>query len=192
MSSEWLKTVSDETLMQALQEKSLEALEELYDRHHRTALAVAFRVLGDRSLAEDVIQETFLAVWRQPESFRPERGTARAWLLSIVRHRAIDITRRRSFANERVSLDEIGLEPRYPDAWQQVSPGLEREQVRQAVDELPMEQREAIILAYFGGLTQQEISERTGAPLGTVKGRMRLAMQKLRGLLSETASGESH
>ena len=192
MSSEWLKTVSDETLIHALQEKNLEALEELYDRHHRTTLAVAYRVLGDRSLAEDVIQEAFLAVWRQPESFRPELGRARSWLLSIVRHRAIDITRRRSFANERVSLDEIGLEPRYPDAWQQVSLGMEGEQVRQAVDELPIEQREAIMLAYFGGLTQQEISDHTGAPLGTVKGRIRLAMRKLKDLLSETVSGESH
>ena len=184
-------SASDEALMLALQRRrSLEALEELYDRHHRTALAVSYRVLGDRSLAEDVVQEAFLAVWRRPDSFRPERGSVRTWLLSIARHRAIDVTRGRSFANERIYLDQVA-EPRYPDVWQDVSSRLERSQVRQAVESLPAEQREAVLLAYFGGQTHREISEQTGAPLGTVKGRMRLAMQKLKDSLTDMVAGET-
>ena len=143
-------------------------------------------------LAEDVVQETFLAVWRQAGSFSPERGSIRAWLFSIARHRAIDITRGRSFRRERISLDEIGFEPRSPDVWQEVSRGLDRARVRQAVATLPESQREAIMLAYFGGQTQQEISENTGLPLGTVKGRMRLGLQKLRSLLTETDTGTNH
>ncbi len=187
-----LKTATDEALMEALREKDLAALEEMYERHHRIALAVGFRVLGDRNLAEDVIQEAFLALWRQASSFRPDRGTARSWLLSIVRHRAIDVTRGRSFAKERLSLDQIVFEPRYPDSWQQVSAELDREQFREAVNSLPDAQRDAIMLAYFGGYTQREVSERTGVSLGTVKGRMRLGMHKLRGLLMDAVTGESH
>ncbi len=185
-----VKPANDEALLKAIQHKSIDALEELYDRHHRTALAVAFRVLRDSNLAEDVIQEAFLAVWRQAESFKPERGSGRSWLLSIVRHRAIDISRGRSFAKERLSLEEIGLEPRYPDVWQEVSARLDQELVRGAVDALPGAQREALMLAYFEGQTQQEISDRTGVPLGTVKGRMRLGMQKLRDMLTKSDTGE--
>ncbi len=187
-----LKTASDEALIEALQQKRIDALEELYERHHRTALAVAYRVLEDRNLAEDVIQEAFLAVWRQSDTFKHERGAARSWLLSIVRHRAIDVTRGRSFARERISLDQIVYEPRYPDTWQQVSRGLEQEHIRKAVGELPTEQRDTIMMAYFGGHTQQEIAKQTGVPLGTVKGRMRLGMKKLRALLTGDELGEAH
>lgn len=185
------KQASDDVLIHAIQQKNLDALEVLYDRHHGTALAVAHRVLGDRNLAEDVIQEAFLAVWRQAQTFTRERGTVRSWLLSIVRHRAIDITRGRSFSNERLSLDEIAFEPRYPDAWQQVSRNLGKERVLEAVEALPAEQREAILLAYFDGYTYKEVSERTGVALGTIKGRMRLGMQKLRSMLTESDTGES-
>jgi RNA polymerase sigma-70 factor (ECF subfamily) len=184
-------SVSDEELLQALEGQDLEALEELYDRHSRTAMAIAYRVLGDQKLSEDVVQEAFLAVWRQSNSFRPNRGSARAWLYSIVRHRAIDMTRGRTFVNERMSLDEIGFEPQQPDVWYQVSANLDNLRVKQAVDTLPEEQREAITLAYYGGQTQREIAERTGVPLGTVKGRMRLGLQKLRSMLIDSESGES-
>lgn len=183
--------VSDEELLQALEEKNLEALEELYDRHHRTALAIAFRVLGDTKLSEDVVQEAFLAVWRQSDSFKPDRGSARTWLFSIVRHRAIDVTRGRTFINERMSLDEINFEPRQPDVWNQVSDSLDNQRVKQAVDTLPDAQREAITLAYYGGQTQREIAEKTGVPLGTIKGRMRLGLQKLRSMLVESEPGDS-
>lgn len=183
--------VSDEEFLQALEEKNLEALEELYDRHHRTALAIAFRVLGDTKLSEDVVQEAFLAVWRQSDSFKPDRGSARTWLFSIVRHRAIDVTRGRTFINERMSLDEINFEPRQPDVWNQVSDSLDNQRVKQAVDTLPDAQREAITLAYYGGQTQREIAEKTGVPLGTIKGRMRLGLQKLRSMLVESEPGDS-
>ena len=187
-----LKAATDEKLLWAFQQNNIEALEEFYDRHQGIALAVAYRVLEDRQLAEDVLQEAFLAVWRQAGSFNPERGQVRAWFLSIVRHRAIDVTRGRSFAKERLSLDEISLEPQNPDAWQELSAKLDGEQIKGAVEALPSVQREAVMLAYFSGLTHREIADRTGVPLGTVKGRMRLAMQKLRGLLAEMDRGGPH
>ena len=110
--------------MLAVRDRSLGALEELYDRLHPVAMAVALRVLEDRSLAEDATQEAFLAMWRQPESFRPERGTARNWLLSIVRHRAIDVARGRQRRRDRTSLDDIALEPQHPGlAAGQLTPG---------------------------------------------------------------------
>lgn len=207
-----LKQASDEALVKAFQRKQVEALEEFYDRHHRTALAVAYRVLGDADMAEDVTQEAFLAVWRQADAFSPERGQARSWFLSIVRHRAIDVTRGRAFSREHISLDEMSVEgagahPLYisllprgryrggaplQDVGQEALANIEKEQIRNAVNTLPAEQREAVTLAYFGGYTHQEIAERTGVPLGTVKGRMRLAMQKLRSALAEVQQGETH
>ncbi len=187
-----LTTASDETLIQGFERNDIPALEEFYDRHHRLALAVAYRVLGDRQMAEDVVQEAFLAVWRQADTFRPDRGGGRLWFLSIVRHRAIDVTRGRAFARERLSLDEMYFEPRDPDVWQQVSHRLDRERIREALDDLPAEQRDAITLSYFGGFTHQEISIRMEVPLGTVKGRMRLAMQKLRSLLADIDTGGPH
>ena len=173
---------SDESLVLAIQEQRIEALEEFYDRHHGTALAVALRVLRDRGMAEDVVQEAFLALWRQASGYNSERGAARTWFLSIVRHRAIDVTRGRAFSSERMSLDDVRLPPRYPDPWLEVNQSIEGAHIRNAVQQLPPEQRETITMAYFGGYTHQEISERTGVPLGTIKGRIRLAMQKLRSL----------
>ena len=129
-----LKSASDEKLLLAFQQNNIEALEEFYDRHQEIALAVAYRVLEDRQLAEDVLQEAFFAVWRQAGSFNPERGQVRAWFLSIVRHRAIDVTRGRSFAKERVSLDEIAFDAPHPDAWQELSAKLDGDQIKGAVD----------------------------------------------------------
>jgi RNA polymerase sigma-70 factor (ECF subfamily) len=187
-----VKSASDEALIAAFQQRQLAALEEFYDRHHGVAMAIAYRVLEDREVAEDVLQEAFLAAWRQADTFRPERGSARSWFLSIVRHRAIDVTRGRAYARERISLDALKLEPRYPDAWQQVGLNLERERVKEAVETLPPEQSEAVMLAYFGGFTHPEIAQRTGVPLGTVKGRLRLALQKLRNLLAEFGTEVFH
>lgn len=183
---------SDQELMQALLHRDVSALEQLYDRHHRMALAIAYRVLGDPSLAEDAVQESFLAVWRKPDQFKADRGSFRSWLLGIVRHRAIDIARGRSAGRGQISLDQIAVEPSFKDAWQEVSPRLDAEIVRRAIHTLPDGQRDAIMLAYYGGYTQQEVSEQTGVPLGTVKGRMRLGMQKLRSMLMPLAEGDSH
>jgi len=187
-----LRTATDEALMEALQQRDVESLSELYDRHHRTAFALAYRALGDRGLAEDVLQDTFLAVWRQAGSYRPERGTVRAWLFSIVRHRAIDMARKRQNTNGDVPLDRHEYSLDYPDAWDEVSQNLDRQRVLQAMALLPPEQREALSLSYFSGYTCQEIAMQTGAPLGTVKGRMRLGLQKLRTVLADGVQGGSH
>lgn len=186
------KNSSDENLIQAFRQQNIAALEEFYDRHHRTALAVAYRVLGDEGVAEDVVQEAFLALWRQADRYQAAKGAARSWFLSIVRHRAIDVTRGRAFAKERFSLDEMGLELAYVDLEQQVLLELDGGRVREAVQGLPAEQREAVFQAYFGGYTHQEIAQRTGVPLGTIKSRIRLAMVKLRDTLADLAPGESN
>lgn len=187
-----LKEAGDDVLVHAIQQGDLRALEEFYDRHHRTALAVAYRVLGDWGLAEDMVQETFLALWRQANRFDPKRGSVRSWFISIARHRAIDATRGRYFSHERQSLEEYVVPTEDADVWQEVSQQLDKELVRKAVQSLPEEQRKTIMLAYFEGYTGQQISERTGVPLGTVKGRIRLGMQKLRGLLVDMPRGGSH
>jgi RNA polymerase sigma-70 factor (ECF subfamily) len=183
------KTLTDENLIQAFRQKSVAALEEFYDRHHRTALAVAYRVLGDRGAAEDVVQEAFLAAWRQADRYQPVKGSARSWFFSIVRHRAIDVTRGRAFSRERFSLDESALELDEVDVEHQVYARLEKGRIQEAVQALPEEQREAVFLAYFGGYTHQEVAQRTGVPLGTIKSRIRLAMEKLRNTLADLAQG---
>ncbi len=178
-------SATDEELVQALTGRDASALEALYDRHHRVALAVAYRVIGDPSLAEDVVQEAFAAVWKESASFDAGRGRARPWLLSIVRHRALDMTRKASFQRERLSLDDVTEHPQGGDPWPEVERTLEAERIKRAMSGLPAEQTQAITMAYYGGLTNQEIAERLGVPLGTVKGRIRLGMQKLRsGLLA--------
>ena len=186
-----VKTSTDNQLIEALRGESIEALEELYDRYHGIAMAVAYRVLEDRNLAEDVLQEAFLAVWRQAGGFSSDKGSVRSWFLSIVRHRAIDVTRGKVFSRERLSLDQIVWEAKRPDIWNEVSANLDREQIQGAVNELPDEQRESITLAYFGGFTQREIAEKLEIPLGTVKGRIRLGMQKLKALLVKANDSES-
>ena len=146
--------------------------------HQRT------RLLSDRSLAEDVVQEVFLTVWRQADSFREQRGAVRPWLLTVVHHRAIDALRkRRPGANESLDLARHDLPT--PDAWADVYAHLSQQQIREALLQLPPDQREAIELAYFSGLTQQEIAQRLQTPLGTIKGRMRLALQKLKTSLDD-------
>jgi RNA polymerase sigma-70 factor (ECF subfamily) len=180
---------SDENLIQAFRQKSVAALEEFYDRHHRTALAVAYRILWDQGAAEDVVQEAFLAAWRQADRYQLEEGAARSWFFSIVRHRAIDVTRGRAFSRERFALDESAPELDDVDVEQQVNSRLEKDRIREAVQALPEEQRETVFLAYFSGYTHQEIAQRTGVPLGTVKGRIRLAMEKLRNTLADLAQG---
>ncbi len=187
-----LKAATDEALLLGIQQQDVGALEELYDRHHRIALAVAYRVLHNRELAEDAVQEAFLGVWRRPYTYKPERGAAKTWLLTVVRHRAIDITRGRAFSQETQTLDERAYAIPSPDTWAQVDSRLERERIRNAMAQLPKEQRDAIDLAFFSGHTYQEVAQKTQAPLGTVKGRMRLGMQKLRSLLADVDGGEAY
>lgn len=180
---------SDESVVAAIGRRDDGALAALYDRYGRVAFALAYRVLGERGAAEDVVQEAFLSVWRYADRYRPERGVPRAWLMTIVHHAAIDRHRGR-YKREQgaVPLDDVAfaLESDGQDAFDAVAEGIDAERIREAVGSLPREQQEAIELAFFGGLTHQEISERTGTPLGTIKGRMRLGLGKLRTRLTET------
>ena len=167
---------------------ALQALECLYDAHHRLALAVAYRILGDRADAEEVVQEAFLAVWRVDQAYDPSKGARRAWLLSIVRNRAIDRLRARRRAPR--TGDEVIPEPMdRTDVAAEVVATLDGRAVREALLGLSPEQRAVIELAYFGGLTHTEIAARLSLPLGTVKGRMRLALERLRIALGHWQAG---
>jgi RNA polymerase sigma-70 factor (ECF subfamily) len=182
---------ADEELLRAVQAGDHAALATLYDRHGRPCFAVAYRVLEDGATAEDAVQEAFLAVWRQAGSFRPERGAVRTWLLAIVRNAAVDRRRgRHARPLGDVPLADVDsrLTTGEDDTFELVESSLLQERVRGALTALPAEQRQAIELGFFHGLTHQEIAERTGLPLGTVKGRMRLGLRKLRSLLIDLGS----
>jgi RNA polymerase sigma factor (sigma-70 family) len=159
----------------------LGALEELYDRYRTMAYSIAYRITADATLAEDVVQDGFLGAWRNAGRYVEGRGSVKTWLLSIVHHRAVDAVRRRRPASQ---LPEPDVPPpdalRLPDVWPEVAGRLDRSEILAALATLSDVQREAIELAYFGGLTQQEIAERTRTPLGTVKSRVRLGMLALR------------
>jgi RNA polymerase sigma factor (sigma-70 family) len=159
----------------------LAALEDIYDRYKTMAYSIAYRITNDATLAEDVVQDAFLGAWRNAARYVEGRGSVKTWLLSIVHHRAIDAIRRRRPTTELPEID-AGLPEALtlPDVWAEVSASLDSVTVREALVALSDVQREALELAYFGGLTQQEIAERTGAPLGTVKSRMRLGLLAMR------------
>ena len=176
----------DRGVLARVADGELDALAELYDRYRTMAYSIALRVTGDATLAEDVLQEAFLGAWRHAGRYVADKGSVKTWLLAIVHHRAIDAVRRRRPSTalpEREDAPPPALT--IPDLWGEVSANLDAATVRAALAELPVAQREAIELAYFGGLTQQEIAARTGAPLGTVKGRMRLALVAMRRRLLE-------
>jgi RNA polymerase sigma-70 factor (ECF subfamily) len=154
---------------------------ELYDRYAGLAYAVALRILGDPGRAEDVVQEAFLKIWTNASGFDPKKGSLRTWLITAVRNRSIDFLRGRG-AHERQELElqpDVAESSTRSDPWREVSLALERMAVREAVGSLPPEQRQAVQLAYFGGYSQVEIADMTKVPLSTVKGRMRLALEKL-------------
>lgn len=180
--------VTDDQLIAAIQARDMQALEEFFDRYRVLSYSVAYRLLGDASDAEDVVQEAFVNVWRAAGTFRPGRGGGRAWLMSIVHHRAIDRLRGRGSRPLTTHLDDALPIADTADVWAEVSRRLTGTEVRQALDALPSEQRESIELAYFGGLSQSEIAGRLNLPLGTVKGRMRLGLKRLRSLLEASAA----
>lgn len=156
-------------------------IEDLYDLYGGVAFAFAYRLLGERGVAEDVVQEAFLNIWRQGVAYDATRGSARTWVLTIVHHRAIDqirSMRTRNRADTEIK-DAVPLAS-HEDTWATVAQTLETERVRQAMAGLPPEQRQVIDLVYYGGMTHQEIADQVGIPLGTVKGRLRLALEKLR------------
>ncbi|MCD2196650.1 sigma-70 family RNA polymerase sigma factor [Actinomycetospora endophytica] len=179
--------VADATLLRAVTSRAPRALEELYDRFSRRAYSLARRVCVDEALAEDVVQEVFLLVWRHPERYDPARGSVSAWLMTMVHHRAVDAvrreaTRRRHTVPPGEEGDEWNL-PSGPGADEAALDAVVAGHVREALAALPAEQREALTLAYFGGFTQREVASIAGIPLGTVKSRMFTAVRTLRGLL---------
>ena len=172
---------ADRAVLALVTAGQLDALQELYDRYRVMAYSIALRITSDASLAEDVVQDAFLGVWRNASRYVEGRGSVKTWLLSIVHHRAVDAVRRRRPVVELPERDDLPPPAlTLPDIWQEVAGNLDRREIAAAMTTLSDVQREAIELAYWGGLTQQEIAERTGAPLGTVKSRVRLGLLALR------------
>jgi RNA polymerase sigma-70 factor (ECF subfamily) len=183
--------VSDLALLERIAGRDAQALADLYDRFAPVALALAGRILGDRSEAEDVLQIVFTRVWQEAGRYDPSKGSPAAWLLSWVRNGAIDRLRRRE-ALHRATLHSADAAPAArEDGGSQLDASDERQKLARAVADLPADQRQVIELAYFEGLSQTQIAQRLGEPLGTVKTRMRLGMNKLRQALP-VLSGEAH
>jgi RNA polymerase sigma factor (sigma-70 family) len=184
-----LAHLSDEALVALTARSDEVAFAALYDRFGRAAYGLALRVVRDEALAEDAVQEAFLAVWRGAARFYPERAKAGTWILMLVHRRAVDLVRReqRRRADPLPESEFGGETPSAADSgWLQ----LERERVVAALSQLPDRQREAIELAYYGGFTQSELAERLGEPLGTIKSRMFAGLARLRELLDNPREGE--
>ena len=189
--------LDDEELMQRLAYCDLVAFRALYDRYGNLVYSAALRVVRDAQRAEDMVQEIFLRIWRKPESYVAQRGRFVTWLTSVTRNRAVDEVRSRGrrFRHETASPEE---QERELPASEQDDPALtaelsdQRRLILAALKQIPSEQREIIELAYFGGLTQQEIADLLSQPLGTVKTRIRLGMQKLRAALTPELKWEQN
>jgi RNA polymerase sigma factor (sigma-70 family) len=182
-----LAHLSDEAVVALAARSDDVAFAELYDRYGRVAYGLALRILRDETLAEDAVQEAFLAIWRGAARFIPERGKASTWILTLVHRRAVDLVRR----EERRRAEPLPEAPTSSDsaeedAWLR----FERERVQAALRQLPDQQREALELAYYGGFTQSELAERLGQPVGTIKSRMFAGLARLRELLADP-NGES-
>jgi len=184
--SDHLRSLADEDLMQHVRKAEPRAFEVLYERHSGVAFSLAYRMVGTRSQAEDVVQEAFLSIWRSGARYERTRGSVRTWVLGIVHNRAIDSLRRATVHSKRRASDE-GIADRLEAKERTEVEAARREEsttVRSAMETLPAEQSQVIELAYFGGFSHSEIAELLEMPIGTVKGRMRLGLEKMRGALS--------
>jgi len=180
--------LADEELMVLVQRGDESALEILYDRHGGPAYSLAYRILGESQAAEDATQDAFLSVWRTSASYDAVRGSVRSWLLQIVRNRSIDALRRTAARGGRIDLDDddVLAAQEAPERTDAEAARRERaEHVRGALRDLPQDQSQVLALAYYAGFTHSEIAELLGTPLGTIKGRMRLGLQKVRANLGE-------
>ena len=184
----------DGQLVELVAQKDAGALEALYDRYGRASYSLARRILTEETLAQEVVQEVFLSLWRDARRFDAGRGTVATYLLSMTHHRAVDVVRREeNLRRWRTSEEGLELEPdpkaRVED---EVEAGERRAEVRAALGELPAAQREALLLAYFGGYTQREVAALVGVPLGTVKTRMAAGMRKMKEALQDAGREEQH
>lgn len=183
-----LHRLADEELMPLFAQRDPAAFEVFYDRHAGAAYALAYRIMGDRSAAEDVAQEAFLSIWRSRERFDTARGSARAWVLSVARHRAIDALRHRATRPKKAAIEtEEVLESRAAEE-RTDEEAIRRDSSRRlhgVLAALPSDQSQVLELAYFGGFTHSEIAEMLALPLGTVKGRMRLGLERIRNDMAE-------
>ena len=185
---------SDEALLDAIAGGAVWAMESLYQRYSRILYSLAYRMVADHQVAEDLLQDAFLAVWRRATTYSPQTGAARSWLISILHHRTIDYLRR---ARRRSTIQEAPLEElelhesiAYPDAWDAAWQSVKSAHVRAALMKIPTEQRLVIELAYFQGWTHSEIAEGTQIPLGTIKARMRLGLLHLKQILIQMGIDE--
>src|SRR6478752_2301966 len=184
-----LRSLADEDVMQLVRRGDARAFEVVYERHSRAAFSLAYRMTGKRVTAEEVVQEAFLALWRANARYDRTRGSVRTWILGIVHNRAIDALRRGMVHDRRRASDE-GIEERFEAAERTEVEVARREEAREvhaALKELPPEQCKVIELAYFGGFSQSEIADMLDTPIGTIKGRMRLGLDKMRGQLGGIA-----
>ena len=174
----------DEILAERIRRRDPSAMEVLYDRHSRQAFGLAYRILGDGPSAEDAVQEAFLTVWRQADRIDSARGRLSSYLMTVVHHKAVDLVRsRRGQAQRNLPLDPNVVGQEESDMVEELAHASSREAIQKALSSLPPEQREPILLAHFHGLTHIEISERLVLPLGTVKSRLRLGLEKMRSAL---------
>jgi RNA polymerase sigma-70 factor (ECF subfamily) len=182
-----LSALADEELMHLVYRGQAAAFEVIYDRHADAAFSLAYRMCGQRALAEDVVQEGFLSLWRSGARYDRARGSVRTWVLGIVHNRAIDALRRRT-AHDRGRVSDEGIEDRLPARERtdvEFARRDEAREVRDALEQLPKDQSRVIELAYFGGLTHVQIASMLDAPVGTIKGRMRLGLAKMRMTLGD-------
>jgi RNA polymerase sigma factor (sigma-70 family) len=185
---------SDEALLTAIAGGAVWAMDSLYQRYSRILYSLAYRMVADHQIAEDLLQDAFLSVWRRSTSYSPQAGAARSWLISIIHHRAIDHLRRvrRRSSMQEAPLEELEFDETtaVADVWDEVWRSVQSSQVRAALMKIPTEQRMVIELAYFQGWTHTEIAEGTQTPLGTVKARMRLGLNHLKRALLEAGIDE--
>ena len=182
-----LRSLADEDVMQLVRRGDARAFEVIYERHSAAAFSLAYRMMGTRVGAEDVTQDAFLSLWRSGARYDRARGSVRTWVLGIVHHRAIDALRRATVHDRRRAGDE-GIEERFEARERTDVEAARREEagtVRGALSSLPADQSQVIELAYFGGFTHTEIADMLDAPVGTVKGRMRLGLKKMKAQLGE-------
>jgi RNA polymerase sigma-70 factor (ECF subfamily) len=189
ISSEDYAAYGDETLIRLIAQSHEQALAQLYDRYNRLIFSLALAIVNDQGTAEEITLDVFMRVWQKAGTYRAEQAKVTTWLTHIARHHSIDVLRRRAARLDQSALhweDAISnIESSQPDPQESAELSLRRERIQTALAQLPDEQKQALILAYFGGYTQSQIAELLRQPLGTVKTRLRLAMHKLREFLNE-------